>query len=197
MAVFLKPASYFEADWRRQPGGGPVLINLIHDIDMLRFLVGEIHSVQAADSRTIRGFEVEDTAAAVLRFEGGALGTVLVSDTAASPWCWDFSAAEQGQYPRQDTPSHFIMGTQGSLSLPDLALWHYQGERHWHAELSREQTMVHAANPYERQLLHFAAVIAGEQAPLCTALDGLRTLQATLAILDAAARPALTPALSD
>ncbi len=85
LALFLKPESYFEAAWRREPGGGPVLINLIHDIDMLRFLVGEISEVQAADSRAIRGFAVEDTAAAVLRFEGGALGTVLVSDAATSP----------------------------------------------------------------------------------------------------------------
>jgi predicted dehydrogenase len=186
MALFLKPESYFEAAWRRQPGGGPVLINLIHDIDMLRFLVGEVASVQAADSRAIRGFEVEDTAAAVLRFDNGALGTVLASDTAASPWCWDFSAGEQLQYPRQETPSHFIVGTHGALSLPDLALWHYRGERHWHAEMTREQTMVHAADPYALQLRHFAAVIQGLEAPLCSALDGLRTLQVTLAVHQAA-----------
>ena len=42
------------------------------------------------------------------------------------------------------------------------------------------------ANPYTAQLLHFAAVIRGEEAPLCSALDGLRTLQATLAVLEAA-----------
>lgn len=186
LALFLKPESYFEAAWRREPGGGPVLINLIHDIDMLRFLIGEITQVQAADSRAIRGFAVEDTAAAVLRFDNGALGTVLASDTAASPWCWDFSAGEQAQYPRQETLSHFIVGTQGSLSLPDLSLWHYQGERHWHAEMTREQTMVHAADPYTLQLRHFAAVIQGREAPLCSALDGLRTLQATLAIHEAA-----------
>lgn len=187
LAMFLKPDSYFDTAWRRQAGGGPVLINLIHDIDMLRFLVGDIATVQAMDSRAIRGFEVEDTAAAVLRFDNGAVGTVVVSDTAASPWCWDFSAGEQNQYPRQNTPSHLIAGTQGSLSLPDLALWTYRGERHWHAEMTREQTMVHMADPYERQLLHFAAVIEQNTPPLCSALDGLRTLEATLAVHRAAA----------
>ena len=187
LAMFLKPDSYFDAAWRRQAGGGPVLINLIHDIDMLRFLIGDIAEVQAIDSRAVRGFEVEDTAAAVLRFANGALGTVVVSDTATSPWCWDFAAGEQAQYPRQNVPSHLIAGTHGSLSLPDLALWTYRGERQWHAEMTREQTMVHSADPYTRQLQHFAAVVEGREPPLCSAQDGLRTLQATLAVHEAAA----------
>ena len=186
LALFLKPDAYFDAAWRRQSGGGPVLINLIHDIDMLRFLVGDIVSVQALDSRAVRDFEVEDTAVAVLRFAQGALGTVSVSDATASPWCWDFCAGEQGQYPRQEVQSHFIAGTHGSLSLPDLALWNYRGQRSWHAEFTREQTMVHAADPYTCQLVHFAAVAERRVAPLCTALDGLRTLQATLAVHEAA-----------
>ena len=187
MATVFKPDGYFDAPWRRQKGGGPILINLIHEIDMLRFFLGEIETVQAVSSNAVRGFEVEDTSAAVLRFASGALGTVVLSDTATSPFCWDFCAGEQDQYPRQNVQSHFIAGTHGSLSLPDLALWNYRGERSWHAEITREQTFVHKADPYTRQLAHFKAVIEGTEAPLCSALDGLRTLQATLAV-DVAAR---------
>ena len=186
MCTVLKPDAYFDAAWRRQPGGGPVLINLIHEIDMLRFLCGEITEVQALSSNAVRGFAVEDTAATVLRFASGALGTVVLSDAAASPWCWDFCAAEQDQYPRQDVQSHFIAGTHGSLSLPDLALWNYRGDRSWHAEMTLEKTFVHKADAYSRQLQHFAAVIEGREAPLCSAVDGLRTLQATLAVAEAA-----------
>jgi predicted dehydrogenase len=186
LATFLKPDPYFDVAWRRQAGGGPILINLIHDIDMLRFLLGEVTEVRAMDSRSVRGFEVEDTAAAVLRFASGALATVIVSDATTSPWCWDMCAGEQGQYPRQDVVSHQILGTHGSLSLPDLGLWQYRGERSWHAELTHEEARVHAADPYTRQLEHFAAVIAGQAEPLCSALDGLRTLAATLAVHDAA-----------
>jgi predicted dehydrogenase len=80
-----------------------------------------------------------------------------------------------------------LSGTHGSLSLPDLAYWSYKGARSWHAEISQEQTLVHKADPYTAQLQHFAAVIAGAEAPLCSALDGLRTLQATLAVSEAAA----------
>ncbi|WP_038208002.1 Gfo/Idh/MocA family protein [Xenophilus azovorans] len=190
-ATFLKPDAYFDVAWRREPGGGPVLINLIHDIDLLRFLAGEVEDVISATSSAVRGFAVEDTAAAVLRFAGGALGTVLASDAAVSPWCWDFCAGEQPQYPRQAVQSHYLSGTEGSLSLPDLTLWRYAGERSWHAEMTREQTVVHAADPYTRQLAHFLALIEGDAAePVCSAEDGLRTLAATRAVLAAAARAA-------
>ncbi|MEN9539585.1 MAG: hypothetical protein RLZZ126_1820, partial [Pseudomonadota bacterium] len=186
-ATFLKPDAYFDVAWRRQKGGGPILINLIHDIDMLRFLMGEVSSVQAMGSHAVRGFEVEDSAAAVVRFANGALGTVLLSDTVTSPWCWDFCAGEQPVYPQQSAQSHFIGGTHGAMSLPDLALWNYRGERSWHAEMTREQATVHHQDPYAAQLQHFHDVIVGKAVPLCSALDGLRTLQATLAVQQAAA----------
>lgn len=186
MATFLKPDGYFDAAWRKQKGGGPILINLSHEIDMLRFFMGEIESVQAISSNAVRGFEVEDTAAAVLRFANGALGTVVLSDSVTSPWCWDFCAGEQDVYPRQNVQSHFIGGTHGSLSLPDLALWNYHGERSWYAEMTRSQSFVHQGDAYTRQLQHFKAVIEGREPPLCSALDGLRTMQALFAVAEAA-----------
>lgn len=187
MACFYKPHSYFDVSWRTQPGGGPVLINLIHEIDMLRFLCGEVSHVQALSSNAVRGFEVEDTAGALLHFADGAIGTLLLSDTAVAPWCWDFCAGEQDQYPRQEVNALYLAGTEGSLSLPDLSFWHYQGERHWHHPITREQQTALRADPYMGQLQHFAAVIRGEEAPACSALDGLRTLETTLAVLRAAA----------
>lgn len=57
--------------------------------------------------------------------------------------------------------------------------------------MTREQTVVHAADPYTRQLAHFLALIEGDAAePVCSAEDGLRTLAATRAVLAAAARAA-------
>ena len=187
MGTFLKPDAYFDMAWRRESGGGPVLINMIHDIDVMRFLFGEIATVQAASSNAIRGFGVEDTAAVVLRFRNGALGTITVSDTAAAPWNWDLCAGESAHYPQQNQNTHFLTGTEASLTLPGLDLWRYREQRGWHDPLTQERTAPHAANPYDEQMSHFVAVIDGAAAPLCSAVDGMRTLEATLAVHRAAA----------
>jgi len=186
MANVYKPDAYFDVAWRRHSGGGPVLINLIHDIDMLVFLLGDVRAVQGSLSSAVRGFKVEDTGSALFEFASGTQAVMTVSDTAVSPWCWDFCAGEQSQYPRQNVQSHFLSGTQGSLSLPDLALWHYPGERHWHQEMMCQQSRVHEIDVYVQQLRHFRAVAEQREPPVCSALDGWRTLQATQALLHAA-----------
>lgn len=187
-ATWLKPDPYFETAWRREPGGGPVLINLIHDVDQLRDLMGEVAEVQSIASSAVRGFPVEDTAAAVLRMQSGALVTLLTSDTAVAPWNWDLAAGEAAHYPRQSIDSMLLMGTQGSLTLPQLSLWRYPGARGWHEPLEACRIAPHALDPYAEQLRHLRAVVEGLETPLCSALDGLRTLQVTLAVLESSAR---------
>ena len=88
-----KPEDYFDVEWRRKPGAGPVFINLIHDLDLLRHFCGEVVRVQAMESRRARGFEVEDTAALLMEVANGALGAVTVSDTVVAPWSWGARAS--------------------------------------------------------------------------------------------------------
>lgn len=183
--TWLKPDPYFNTTWRRESGGGPILINLIHDIDLLRHLLGDIVTVQAMASNRVRGFAVEDSAAVLLEFANGALGTVSVSDTVVAPWNYDLAAGEQAHFPRQDIDSHFLSGTEGSLTLPRLEVWRYQGARGWHDRLSVERTPVHSGDPYVLQLRHLRAVAEGQEEPLCSGIDGLGTLQATRAVLSA------------
>ena len=186
MATWLKPDSYFDLAWRREAGGGPVLINLIHDLDLLRFLVGEIESVQATTSSAVRGYEVEDTAGVLLRFANGAIGTLAVSDAAVTPWNWDLAAGEAPHYAQVSVDTHFLSGTEGSLTLPRLNVWRFDGKRGWHDPLTCTQTMLHRQDPYIEQLRHVRAVAEGREQPVCSGLDGLRTLRAALAVHEAA-----------
>ena len=189
LATWLKPAAYFDVAWRRQRGGGPVLINLIHDIDLLRFLLGEVVAVQAVASNAQRGFEVEDTAAAVLQLASGALATALVSDAAVSPWNYDLAAGEAAHYPQQSVDALMIAGTEGSITLPHVRLWRYAGPREswgWHEELAHEHTPLHQRDPYAEQLRHLRAVVEGAEQPLCSSADATGTLRTALAVLQAA-----------
>ena len=89
-AVFFKPDHYFtDNPWRKQHGAGPILLNMIHEVHNLRMLCGDIVAVQAFSSNAIRGFPVEDTVSISLRFANGALGSFLLSDTAACARSWE------------------------------------------------------------------------------------------------------------
>lgn len=184
--LLQKPDDYFETAWRREPGGGPLLINAIHDIDDLRFICGEVVEVRALVSNAVRGFDVEDTASIALRFAGGALGSITLSDAVAAPWSWELSSGENPAYPRQHENCYFFCGTQGSLALPRMELWTYGTQKGWYAPLSRQVLQVQGEDPQVRQLRHFCRVIRGEEAPRTGGADATRTLAVTLAVRQAA-----------
>jgi predicted dehydrogenase len=186
MWLIRKPDAYFDVAWRREPGGGPVLINLIHDIDDLRFICGEIASVQAITSSAIHGFAVEDTAAITLRFASGALGTATLSDGVSAPWSWELTSGEAAQYPQRPENCYMFCGTEGSLTVPKLELWRYEGEKSWTRPLVKHMLDVTAEDPLTRQIRHFCRVIRGEEEPRITGADAARTLATTLAVLEAA-----------
>lgn len=170
----FKPDSYFAADWRRTAGaGGPLLINLIHEIDLLRHFFGEIAEVQALTSDAQRGFPVEDSAAITLRFQSGALGGMVISDTASGPWAWDITAGENpGRFPAHPVSAHHYAGTKGGLSLPDLTVWRHPGAPDWTVPMTPRKLPVEPADPYIAQISHFAKVIASQAPPLVPAHDG-------------------------
>jgi predicted dehydrogenase len=189
--TLLKPRDYYQVGWRTQPGGGPVLINLIHDIDNLRFMCGEIRSVYAVTSSATRGYAVEDTASITLEFENGALGSILISDAVTSPWSYELTSGDNPIYPQTGQDCYYLCGTEGSLAFPSMTLWRYADgqEPGWYHPLQRGQIVVgEQADPLAVQLAHFCRVIRGEESPLVNGWDGLRTLAATLAVLESARR---------
>ncbi len=181
-----KPADYFKMTWRTKEGGGPVYINLIHDIDLLQHLCGPIQSVQAQEARDVRGFEVEDTSAVILSFEKGALGTVTISDTVSAPWSWELTSGENPAYPKTDQSCYMIGGTEGSLSLPDLRVWSHVGAQSWWSPIETEVVEVTPTDPVAAQFQHFLEMIEGHAQPRVTASDGLRNIVVLEAIKTAA-----------
>lgn len=187
-ALFYKPDDYFDAaPWRREHGGGPILINMIHEVDNLRALCGEIESVQALASNSTRGFPVEDTVAITLRFATGVLGSFLLSDTAASARSWEHTSRENGSYPTYpEEDAYIIAGTKGSLSVPTMRLKTYPGPASWWEPFETSTADVVRTDPLVNQLTNLLAVVRGGAEPLVSGRDGLQSLRVTDAITAAA-----------
>ena len=179
----FKPDNYFNS-WRKSLGGGPLLINLVHDIDIMRYLIGEIERVQCFESNSIRGGDTEDTAVVILKFENGSLGTLSVSDTIVSPWSWELTSKENPIYPHQKQTCYWIGGTHGSLELPESKIWKSIGKRGWWEPItqSTHKLGVYKNHPLNEQLNNFLAVIEKKEKPICSGLDGLNTLVVVEAI---------------
>jgi predicted dehydrogenase len=189
-ATFFKPDSYYaDASWRRETGGGPILLNMIHEVHNLRMLCGEIVAVQAFSSNATRRFAVEDTVAINLRFASGMLGSFMLSDTAACPRSWEQTSQENKAYSTyEDEDCYVIAGTNGSLSVPTMRLKTYPRpeDRSWWKAFEIGLVGMIRDDPLKRQIEHFGQVVRGEAQPLVSAQDGLQNLRVTEAICDAA-----------
>ena len=187
MWMAKKPDDYFNAEWRRKPGGGPFLINLIHEIDCLRYVLGDVDTVQALATNSVRGFAVEDTAALVMQFRSGTLATFVISDAVPSPWFWDVASGQGAYFPYDHGNCFFFGGTRASLAVPTMEMrWHADRES-WQDPILQKVVPTDRSNCYTNQLRHFVDVALGRAEPLCSARDGLMTLVTTLAASQAAA----------
>ncbi|ETS79916.1 hypothetical protein PFICI_07445 [Pestalotiopsis fici W106-1] len=183
-----KPSDYFEAptDWRQGSTGGVVLINMVHEVDLLHYLLGPITSVHAEKTISQRGYAAEEGAAITLRFKSGAVGSFFICDNTPSPWNFEAGTGENPLIPKTGENFYRVFGTEASLSVPDMTIWSYKGtQKSWHSEIVREQSSVPDGVPFELQVDHFVRVIRGEEAPSCTAQAGLAALVVCQAIKDA------------
>ena len=185
--ALLKPADYFDVDWRcRRPGGGPTIINLIHELDSLRFLCGEIGRVYAQASSAARKLDVEDSLSITLSFDSGALGSILASDMTPSPWSYEATTHENPHYFHAKENCYYFLGTLGSLAFPRMELWRFADDARssWQHPLEKSQHLVAHADPLRSQLEHFCRVVRNEENPLVDARDGTRSLAVALAVLE-------------
>lgn len=82
---FRPPNYYGDSKWRgtRALDGGGALINqAIHTIDLLLWMCGDIRAVQGTRSTALHNIEAEDTLVATLEFANGALGSVQATTSA-------------------------------------------------------------------------------------------------------------------
>jgi predicted dehydrogenase len=168
-----KPDTYFEGNWRKT-GGSPVMINLVHDIDFLRFVVGEIATTTALRGKGLRGKDRIESGAIALAFENGATGTISFADTAPTPWGFEAGTGENPNIGTTGQDMVWIMGTKGAISFPSMTLW---AGTNWQ-DAAQVQPLAPAKNavpPLTAQLDHFIDVMDGAP-PLIDVADAIRTL---------------------
>jgi predicted dehydrogenase len=73
------PEYYLSAGWRGTraiDGGGALMNQGVHGVDLIQWLMGDIQSVYAYSAALVRDIEVEDTAVAVVKYKSGTFGVI-------------------------------------------------------------------------------------------------------------------------
>ena len=84
---YRPPEYYADSKWRGNlalDGGGALMNQGVHTVDLLLWLLGDVVRIQARTATALHAIEAEDTSVAILEFAGGALCT-LQATTAAYP----------------------------------------------------------------------------------------------------------------
>jgi UDP-N-acetyl-2-amino-2-deoxyglucuronate dehydrogenase len=175
--------AYYEESggWRgtwRLDGGGALMNQSIHAMDLLQWILGTLEGVCVGTDTLAHDIETEDTASAALRFASGALGVIQGTTAAHRDWPLRIE----------------IRGTGGSatLEVPRLTIWQPVGEEEalWARELeslpgSREDDPLGVA--HRRQLEEiFAALREGREPPV-PGEEARRAVEIILGIYGAAA----------
>lgn len=188
--ALAKDRSYFQDQWRISRGGGPLLLNGIHDIDTIRYMTGlHITRVYAITRNTIRGNPVEDVVAALMETAEGAVLNYWLSDGVPSPWSYEFTVRENPQYWEYQDNCYWVFGTEGSLGFPTLRLYRYATDQYgWRYPLVEEHHKAAKTDPLTEELRHFVQVIVRQVPPRVTGEDALETLK----IIEAIQRSAMS-----
>ena len=190
MWTLMKPDGYFDVHWRSvRPDGGPVLINLVHELDILRYMCGEIDQVFAQGRSKARGFEVEDSVSISVTFRSGGVATILGTDAAAAPWSYESTTGENPLYFNVPESCYYFTGSEGALAFPQMELWKYPDpdRRGWQHPMEKTVVAVRRADSLTLQLAHFCEVVRGTRPSLVDARDGALSLAAALAVLESTA----------
>lgn len=185
--------AYYRSDpWRGKwdTEGGGVLINQSpHHIDILLWLMGDVEEVIGRWSNLTHPYvEVEDTALAILRFRNGGLGSIVVS-LCQNPGIYTkihvhgSNGASVGA--QTDSGATFIAGMTGVAAPPFTDLWTIPGEEaSIHGEEFAGNEHYHAL-----QVNDFLRAIVEDRAPSVTGMDGRKVVEVITRIYESS--PAL------
>jgi len=187
--------AYYRSDpwrgtWARE-GGGVLVNQAVHQLDLLQWLMGPIDEVFAYwDNLNHPYIEVEDTAVALLRFQNGALGTIVASNS-QKPGLYGkvHVHGENGSSVgvQTDGGAMFIAGVSEVLEPPLNDIWTIPGEEPyletWKAEDAATFGAVNAAKHYHRlQDQDFLQAILEDRDPMITGVEGRKTVELFTAI---------------
>jgi predicted dehydrogenase len=156
-------------------GGGALMNQAIHQVDMLLWLIGPVRQVAGFWQLGARHkIESEDVVSALLRYENGATGVIQAS-TAMYP----------GYTERIE-----IHGTKGTavISGDKLTAWDVEGDQGEPPPLFRDvksgssDPMAIPLEPFERQFRDFGEAIRTGRDPLVSGAEGYRALELVLAV---------------
>lgn len=115
---WCRAQSYYDADgWRGTWAydGGVLANQASHHIDLLEWMMGPVDSVAAISSRALARIEAEDTAAAIMRFQNGAIG-IIEATTATRPRDLEGSLSILGEQASVEI---------GGFSANELKTWNF------------------------------------------------------------------------
>ncbi|TCS83361.1 Gfo/Idh/MocA family protein [Tepidibacillus fermentans] len=175
-------AYYDQASWRgtREMDGGTLMNQCIHNIDLLRWMMGPVKKVYGNTATRFRRIEMEDVGVAVLEFESGALGVIEGASTI---------------YPTNLEETLNLFGETGTVVVGGIAVNRIEKWRFSENFKEEEEAIVkaQAENPptvygYGHQLIikDFIDAIKENRDPYVTLEDGKNALEIVLAIYESA-----------
>lgn len=180
--AICKPESYFYQNgnktWqaKKKCGGGPILINVSHEIDTLRFIFGEPKNLSAITTNKNRKFDVEDTMVAMLRFKNDIIVNIFASDCVPSCFSYENTVEENNYYYKYDKNSAYFFGSKGTLLFPSFEFMHHLDERGWDKPIFIENLSKNLnEDPLLNELQHFCRVVRKEEQALIDVEDGFKT----------------------
>lgn len=172
--------AYYKNSWHgtaELDGGGALMNQSIHMIDILQYLIGPVESLQAYTATLAHEIEVEDTAAAVLKFRNNALG-VIYGSTASFP----------GQFRRIE-----ITGTRGTVIQVEnsFKVWQFEDQTEKDIEIFNRFSQIEGgggvsdpgAIPFEPHARNIEAFMESVEANRPFEIDGHEARKAVEIIL--------------